>query len=536
MPHTENLTKSVTPTAPPRRAVHDTGKTNLPDVTDVTRSLNLRPHEATNSREKLHVLITLGICLVGVLAIAKFVLLKQSIRLDEAQTLWQCSHSIPGLLKVVAQDVHVPLYHLIVHFWLMYVGHSVIAVRLLSLIFFLATIPFVYLFGRQIMSYKWALIATAIFSFLPFMNWYANEARMYTMLALIAAANQYYFVRLMRRRTGWIGFTVTAMAGVYTHYFFIFTLAAEGIFFLVQRRQFAAKSLRKMIALAVLLGAILAPWLYYFVSLGAASNTRPMVPKPSAVDFFNAYSQFLFGFQTNRINTILVSSWPLLVVFGFFAIRRSTGANKIVQFLITIAVLPPILAYVLSLITQPFFLSRYMIASVPALVLALVWFISRYPRRYALAMVSVVIAAIGATSYLQATSIDNPMLENYKNAADYVNSHATTRDVIVLSAPFTVYPFQYYYNGSTQLNTLPQWNRQVAGAIPTFNAQKLPSEVNAIKRNHTYIYVLLSYNQGYEKTVKLYLDTLLERVSSKHFSPDMNLYVYKVNYNPIPAL
>jgi hypothetical protein len=71
MPHTENLTKSVTPTAPPRRAVHDTGKTNLPDVTDVTRSLNLRPHEATNSREKLHVLITLGICLVGVLAIAK---------------------------------------------------------------------------------------------------------------------------------------------------------------------------------------------------------------------------------------------------------------------------------------------------------------------------------------------------------------------------------------------------------------------------------------------------------------------------------
>jgi hypothetical protein len=33
-----------------------------------------------------------------------------SIRLDEAQSIWQVSHSIPEILDIVGRDVHVPLY------------------------------------------------------------------------------------------------------------------------------------------------------------------------------------------------------------------------------------------------------------------------------------------------------------------------------------------------------------------------------------------------------------------------------------------
>ncbi len=38
-------------------------------------------------------------------------LANQSLRLDEAQSLWQTSHASWKILSIVAQDVHVPLYH-----------------------------------------------------------------------------------------------------------------------------------------------------------------------------------------------------------------------------------------------------------------------------------------------------------------------------------------------------------------------------------------------------------------------------------------
>jgi mannosyltransferase len=491
----------------------------------------------TTQRQRILAFVIILSSMLGVVAISKFILLKQSIRLDEAQTLWQTSHSVPGLLKVVAQDVHVPLYHLVVHFWLLYIGTSISSVRLLSLGFFLVTIPFVYLLGRQVMAYKWALVATVIFSFLPFMNWYANEARMYTMLAMMAIINQYFFVRIMRSKSyGWIGFVLSAMVGVYSHYFFVFNLVAEGIYFLANRKYFPAKTLRKLLALAVLLGVLLSPWLYYFVKLGSASATRPMVPKPSTVDFFNAYSQFIFGFQDDRINTILVSCWPLLVVFAFFAVRRSRGLNRSVQFLITIGLLPVLLAYGLSLVIQPFFLSRYLISSIAALVIAMVWFISLYPKRLAMLMTVALVGVLIGTAYAQDYGPNNPERENYQQAVSYIQTHASQRDVIVLSAPFTVYPFEYYYNGPVQIQTIPIWNRAVAGGIPAYQESQLPSYVDQIKKNHQDLYVLLSYNQGYEKQVKLYLDTHLARTASKHFSPDMNLYVYRANFKPIQAL
>ena len=90
-------------------------------------------------RARLKVFATVMFCMVGVYLFSRNVLLGQSLRLDESQSIWQSSHSISGLLHTVALDVHVPLYHLLLHFWLFYFGDSVQAVRLLSLLLFLAS-------------------------------------------------------------------------------------------------------------------------------------------------------------------------------------------------------------------------------------------------------------------------------------------------------------------------------------------------------------------------------------------------------------
>lgn len=476
--------------------------------------------------------------LLGVLGISKYLLIGNSLRLDEAQSLWQTSHSILGTLKVVAQDVHVPLYHLILHFWQFYFGQSVETARLLSLIFFIATIPVVYLIARRILSVNWSLLVVVLFSFSPFMNWYANEARMYTLLVFMSTLSQYFFLKVIQHKgkKGWLGYSLTAMVGVYSHYFFAFNLLAQGIYFLLNRESFARGTLKKFIALAIGLGVILSPWLIYFVSLGSASNTTPNLASPSTVDFFNAFSQFSFGFQTDAVNTILVSTWPILVVVSLLAVKSGQKVTNPVGYMLSAGLIPITLAFVLSFVLTPFFVSRYMVSCVAPLIIIFVWFISNYGQYFSKLVTSLLVVVLGLASMQQYASSATPVKEEYRAAAELISRSARSQDVVVLSAPFTIYPFDYYYDGPAKISTLPIWNRTTPGPVPAFDANKLPAEADQIKKNHQYVYLLLSYDQGYQEQIFQYYERSSPRVKTVKFSDDVVLYVYQVGYYTVPPL
>ena len=488
--------------------------------------------------QRLYAVLVIVACMIAVVVISRLFLIHNSLRLDEAQSLWQTSHSLGGTLKVVAQDVHVPLYHLILHFWQLYVGQSVETARTLSMIFFLLTIPAVYLLARRLLSVKWSLLVVILFSFSPFMNWYANEARMYTLLVLMATLSQYFFLKLIDSRGthGWFGYSLTAIIGIYSHYFFSFTLLCQGLYFLVAQRQFERGTLRRLIILAIVLAVELAPWLLYFHSLGSASNTSPNLPRPSSVDLFNVLSQFSFGFQNNHLNTILLSLWPLLVIAVLLSVKHGQKISSKLAYILTAGLVPIILAFGLSYALSPFFLGRYMVACVPPLIVLLVWFISYYKQRLYRLVTAGLLILLVSLSAQQYTSASTPVQENYRAAATTISARAKSHDVVVLSAPFTIYPFDYYYTGSARVRTLPDWNRQIPGSIPAFNAQTLPAQVSALNKNHQYVYLLLSFDQGYEDTIYQYYQHHFEKVDSQQLSPGLRLVVYRVGYSSLKPL
>ena len=120
--------------------------------------------------------------------------------------------------------------------------------------------------------------------------------------------------------------------------------------------------------------------------------------------------------------------------------------------------------------------------------------------------------------------------------AQTIQQQAGPQDTVVISAPFTIYPFEYYYNGDAQINTLPIWNRQATGAIPAFNAKTLPQQVSQVSAHHHYVYLILSQNQGYEETIRQYFLHHYPQVSHKTYSPDLSLYVFRVGYDQVPTL
>lgn len=495
----------------------------------------IKPTTDTTERQPRRLFVLLA--LIGMMAFGAglgwYVFSRTSLRLDEAQSLFQTSRDIPGLLRLIAQDVHVPFYHVLLHLWLKVFGSDIVTARLFSLMFFVLTIPLVYMLGRYAFNRRVGLYAALLLTITPFMNWYASETRMYAMLVFITVLHQLFFIKIFRegKPAHWWGYTLTAVAGVYTHYFFAFVLLTEALFFLIYRKHFPAKTLRKLFASAVLVGASIAPWLYYVYNLGVASNTRPSLETPSSGDLFNTYAQFIFGFQIDYLNTVIVSLWPVIVLLAFFSLQKNRETQPPVIYFVMAAVLPVAMAFLISITLQPFYLSRYLIVSIPALFIFLSWTLSGYQRKLQLSLKLLLVAAVAVTLVIQTVSPNTPVKENYAEAVSYLNQKASPQDIIIASAPFTIYPIEYYYEGRARIATQPRWDRFQEGAIPAFDAAKLPQETKELTRSYQRVWLILSYDQGYNNAILKHYDANYARIDTQTFSPNLSVYAYKLRYD-----
>lgn len=470
-----------------------------------------------------------------VVALSFFIFGRESLRLDEAQSLWQASHTPLEIIRTVAQDVHVPLYHLILHSWMVVFGNSVSTARLLSLILFILMLPALYYLGRITYGRFVGYFAALLVAISPFFNWYGNEIRMYSLFTLITILNQIFFIKLYSpngsRKPPWGLYTLTALLGIFTHYFFIFLIVTQGVFFILYRRLFPPDAPGRLFNSYAILASFLLPWVAYVGYLGGAERSEPLLEAPTSINLFNAFSQFIFGFQGDFLNTVIVSLWPLVVLLIFFALQRGVSVSPhTVYFFLTVS-MPIFLVFLVSAYFKPIFLTRYLIFTLPSFYLVMSSVLGSYPPKLSrFVKVSLVLIMLGALG-VEAVSRTNPVRENYREAAEYLMERAAPQDIIVVSAPFTIYPVEYYYRGPADIETLPRWDRFSVGAIPAFSEERLGEDVEAIRGRHNKLWLLLSYDQGYEEALRLYFDTNFEREEVKNFSQGLNLYAYKLRYD-----
>ena len=118
--------------------------------------------------------------------------------LDETFSVWLASNNIADMLQwIVKIDQHPPLYYFLLHYWIRLTSSSPYDARFLSVLFGAATIPVIYLIGKRMAGGVMGMAAAMILAFSPFHIYYAQEARMYTLLTFNAAVAGYALVRLL---------------------------------------------------------------------------------------------------------------------------------------------------------------------------------------------------------------------------------------------------------------------------------------------------------------------------------------------------
>ena len=174
-----------------------------------------------------HSVYKMGIWVLMGLAYAYFLhrLDAQSLWYDEAVSARLASMSLPALLRWTAHDIQPPLYYILLHGWTHLVGRGEWMLRYLSLWWGVLTLPLVYVLGRRLSGRPGPALRTLVlWSWAPWLLYYSQETRMYTLLLFWSLAWVY---AILRYKGQW-GEAVVAgglfLAGLYTHYFFAFLL------------------------------------------------------------------------------------------------------------------------------------------------------------------------------------------------------------------------------------------------------------------------------------------------------------------------
>ena len=306
---------------------------------------------------------------------------KESLWLDEAFSVSIARTTITQIIDETSHDFHPPLYYVILYYWVHWLDSLDATARLLSVVFSLGTILATWALGRRLFGRTSALIAAALVAFSRFQIEFAQEARMYALLALLGAVASYCLIRWCalaverpnsRSRLGWLA----AHAGMtalmtYTHVYSVFLIAGHAMTVAGEawhrRRAGGRRLVEHWFIAQLLVVAAFLPWLsvlaWQFDSVQRGfwiGETHPsMVVWP-----FITYA----GSVPLALVLVPFAAWGLMTTRSA-AVSPSQSSARIV--LVPWLVCPIVLPLILSLVGSPIFLPKYTIAaSVPFALLA----------------------------------------------------------------------------------------------------------------------------------------------------------------------
>ncbi|MGD2251916.1 MAG: glycosyltransferase family 39 protein [Anaerolineales bacterium] len=196
------------------------------------------------------------------------------------------SQMLYGTLEVeggVAADVHPLLYYSLLWLWGKAVGTSPLAVRSLALLIGLGVVMLGYGLARRLFDSRAATVSGVVLALSPFQVHYAQEVRMYGLLALLLLGATLVFWRAIRSRSWWPWLLFALLSGLalYTHNLAALYLLALGLTSLLLRKW---KALLQTAVSGLAAALLYLPWLMRLPSQLARIDRAYWISAPRPQD------------------------------------------------------------------------------------------------------------------------------------------------------------------------------------------------------------------------------------------------------------
>jgi hypothetical protein len=159
---------------------------------------------------------------------------ERSFWADEGATVVQ-ARQISSLVTAAQLHKEYHFFHLVLEMGLIRLSESEFILRLPSAMAITLTVPVLYALGRRLFSRAAGLVSAFLLVISPFALGYAQEARAYALLALLATLSLLLLLMALARQkwSWWIAYALTTSMLLYTHFFALFVVAAEVLFVLI---------------------------------------------------------------------------------------------------------------------------------------------------------------------------------------------------------------------------------------------------------------------------------------------------------------
>ncbi len=447
--------------------------------------------------------------LTGVLLIAAGVRLHhlgvQSFWYDEGVAYGHSQRTFIELIPALQNNVHVPAYFGTLALWEDLAGDTEFALRFYSVLWSLVSVAAVYALGKRLFSPVAGLAAALFVALNTFSIYYAQETRMYAMLAAIGTLSLWVFVGWLKRlRTrpvseltwrkmspGGLALAALNTIGAYTHYSYALVMLVQGVLTLLwlidilRDTGFSARFWRGLAAytLANLLTmALFAPWLMTALSqVSAQPNISEVVPLPQMIRTLQGW--FAFGLTYEATIGGMTGIVYFLLIFALLIFPRHRPrawwrvALPVVWVLLSCGVYLYLGLY-----------ERYLRFLLPAQIGFALWmgrgirvlwdFRTRTPSRLrylprVTAVIATLVLSVGLLRGLAPLYGDAAFQrDDYRHLANTIEAESQPGDAIILSAPGLQEIFNYYYDGSLPVYPLPAGDDIAADTQAIINAHE----------------------------------------------------------------
>jgi uncharacterized membrane protein len=393
-----------------------------------------------------------------------------SIWFDEGYTAWLVSHSPGEILRLVRADTAPPLYYLLLRYWIDLFGTSAAALRSLSAVLSVLALIVAVDVARQLLPRPPALAAAAWALALSFFAvWYAQEARAYSLMALLVVASVdclLYHLRAGHRR--WlIPLSIFFAAALYTHNISIAYAATLAALWLLPGPHPVRRRVADLAAAALLTAIVYLSWaLWTLPSQIGLIRQGFWVHKPSLADVCTLLAQ-LCGVGHFWTWDQWISRFPFpggiehgptllaIILLGAAAMLSMGGQNPLHRrraiALLAAALLPPALVAVFSQAGTPIFMAKTFLPSASLLPIFLMLPLAKPSRAaWAVAIASLLLIALSLGGYEY-----ERQNEDWRGAAAIVERLPAARRLIVFVANEGQLPFDYYYPGTDPRSGAP---------------------------------------------------------------------------------
>lgn len=333
-------------------------------------------------KSALFLLLLIG-CVIRLAYLDRF-----SIWLDEATSLHVAEKSLSDIINGVGFDrATPPAYYVLLHYWLRFwnffpsFGFSAAEkLRGFSVLFDVINLWLIWLISFRLLTLRGAILTTSLAVFSPYLIYYAQEGRMYSLLLSEVLVCTLIVLKAMNRplyRKEALAVLFVGILGMYTHYYFTLFFIALSLAVLVDDR-FRSKRSFQWFALGAVVALSFIPWISVLTKL--VGSDAQSFRKFTIEVLPYTYIRFVVGYaimplsmeaKASPLDTLLQSLPVLVAPLLLFAVVMIHGLvrmclleRRVALYLVLPLFLPAILALGISL-KVPMLSERYLIVSYP---------------------------------------------------------------------------------------------------------------------------------------------------------------------------